>query len=159
MDRFPEKFSLSDVKKLTGGWNLQSAPSKKKNYASIVEIQSQWNSIAGETLSVHSYPYKIQSGLLFVRCDHSIFAQQFQFFAPQIIKKIEQTFHLQIKTIKTTIGVIYWKNPPNQRKESDNISSKEKMAYQEENLTREEQMKIGALDQIIASIQRKPNDK
>lgn len=152
MEKIPEKFKPSDIKKLIEGWNLKEAPVKKKNYATILEVQSQWTSFSGKMLSVHTYPYKIQSGILFVRCDHSIFAQQIQFYAMDILQKLNQILSLDIKKIKTSIGIIYWRNRFEDRKKSDNISPKEEMVNYKNDLPLNESKKMDAIDLIIKNI-------
>ncbi len=150
----PSRISQEEINTIIRNVATEKKKSGKSLAGVMMEIQTQWNNIAGETLAVHTYPYRIQSGELYVRCDHSIFAQQIHLYHQKIITALKIRVDAPVAKIKTTVGVIYWKNRDMGRKESDNISPDQKMAGNEPQISREIQKISDIIDEILKNIEK-----
>ncbi|GEM_PF-2324470 len=150
----PSRISQEEIKTIIRNITAEKKSTGKSLAAVMMEIQTQWNDIAGETLAVHTYPYRIQSKDLYVRCDHSIFAQQIHLYHQKIITALKIRMDAPVEKIKTTVGIIYWKNRDMGRKESDNISPNQKMADNEPQISREIQKKNDIIDEILKNIEK-----
>ena len=68
-------------------------------------IEKHWLELIGEAAAVHALPYKVESNILFVRVDSSVWNQELFMTRRNLIQKINGNFSQAIvKEIKYQIG-------------------------------------------------------
>ena len=62
----------------------------------IENIRDKWDSYVGRTLSVHSKPDRLFKGILFVKVDHSAYANELSLHSENILGKLKKDFGPQL---------------------------------------------------------------
>ncbi|MDH5720268.1 MAG: DUF721 domain-containing protein [Spirochaetia bacterium] len=148
-------------------------PEKNKIFiqkeTNLIQIQKNWQVLAGEGLASHSTPLLLKENELYVTADHPIFAQQILLLQNEIRSKISETLPLRIKNIKVKTGRIKWKTAPenslvdasspnsltNSLKRKDIMSHADKMVSKKEMKQEyKDSDKIKAIDLLINTLKK-----
>ena len=57
---------------------------------------------------MHSLPEKLNKKTLWINTDHSIFAQQIQILADQILQEIQTKLGIKINRFRTKVAILQW---------------------------------------------------
>lgn len=74
---------------------------KLENKFSIEYVKMNWDKIVGELMKDHSNPEYLKNGILYIKVDHPIYANEIKLLSNVIIKKIKNECGEYIKSIKT----------------------------------------------------------
>ena len=81
-------------------------------------IEKHWLELIGEAAAVHALPYKVESNILFVRVDSSVWNQELFMNKRNLINKVNNNFSKKIiEDVKFQIG--HFTKPEN-KKEAGN---------------------------------------
>ncbi|MBN1501388.1 MAG: DUF721 domain-containing protein [Spirochaetes bacterium] len=80
-----------------------------ENNFSVEYLKDIWADITGEIISSHSRPDRIYHNTLFIKTDHSVFANDITMMSRIIIKKLHDKFsNCPVKAIKVEIKKDFW---------------------------------------------------
>ncbi len=83
---------------------------KLDNNFSVEYLRDIWPDITGVIISSHSRPDRIFNNTLFIKTDHSVFANDITMMSKIIIKKLYDKFsNCPVKGIKVEIKKDFWK--------------------------------------------------
>ena len=112
-------------------------------------IEKHWLDLIGEAAAVHALPYKVESNILFVRVDSSVWNQELFMNKRNLINKVNNNFSKKIiEDVKFQIG--HFTKPENMHEMSvDMLSLLEKELSEK---------RVSLLDRkIMKNLQRKKN--
>lgn len=110
------------------------------------EIARCWSTIVSTALADHSAATYLHDGVLSVKADHGLFAQQLQMNQNAILRKIVQTTGIKVKKIKVTVGRLTYRNN-NQQQNKFSVTAKR-------TLTEEQKKQDAVYDDLIQELKK-----